>query len=206
MTSKKTANRRGTESAAPDGPVRDGGNVLGADPHKRTLTATVLDERGGVLGTSVFNVSGEGHRAMEAWALSFGPVSRWGIEGAAGIGRHTAMFLARRGHDVRAVCPNRTNERARGAGRARATPGDQRVQSSDRPGSKVDGRALVASSTLMASRWPQLRGSLMPWPARTWRRGPHGVDVVALGPRSRRPEAPGRHLPRRDRWSGRRRT
>ena len=97
MTSKKTANRRGTESAAPDGPVRDGGNVLGADPHKRTLTATVLDERGGVLGTSVFNVSGEGHRAMEAWALSFGPVSRWGIEGAAGIGRHTAMFLARRG-------------------------------------------------------------------------------------------------------------
>ncbi|MDQ3641538.1 MAG: transposase [Actinomycetota bacterium] len=114
MTNKKTAIRRGTESSPADGPVRDGGNVFGADPHKRTLTATMLDERGGVLGTSVFNVSGEGHRAMEAWALSFGPVSRWGIEGAAGIGRHTAMFLARRGHDVRDVCPNRTNERARG--------------------------------------------------------------------------------------------
>jgi transposase len=90
------------------------GNIFGADPHKRTLTATVLDERGGVLGTAVFKVSGVGHRAMEAWALSFGPVARWGIEGAAGIGRHTAMYLTRQGHDVRDVCPNRTNERGRG--------------------------------------------------------------------------------------------
>lgn len=114
VTTKKTIGKRGAEPSPADGPVRDGGNVVGADPHKRTLTATVLDERGGVLGTSVFNVSGEGHRAMEAWALAFGPVSRWGIEGAAGIGRHTAMFLAGRGHDVRDVCPNRTNERGRG--------------------------------------------------------------------------------------------
>ena len=90
------------------------GNVFGADPHKRTLTATVLDERGGLLGTSVFRVSGDGHRAMEAWALSFGPISVWGIEGASGIGRHTAVYLARQGHDVRDVCPNRTSERARG--------------------------------------------------------------------------------------------
>jgi hypothetical protein len=41
------------------------GNVFGADPHKRTLTATVVDARGGVLGTATFNVSGDGHRAME---------------------------------------------------------------------------------------------------------------------------------------------
>jgi hypothetical protein len=41
-------------------------NVVGADPHKRTLTASVLDCRGGVLGTKVFRVSGDGHRAMEA--------------------------------------------------------------------------------------------------------------------------------------------
>jgi hypothetical protein len=48
--------------------MADDGNVFGADPHKRTVTATVLDERGGVLGTATFRVSGDGHRAMEAWA------------------------------------------------------------------------------------------------------------------------------------------
>jgi len=88
-------------------------NIFGADPHKHTLTATVLDCRGGVLGTRSFKVSGEGHRAMEAWALSLGPVERWGIEGASGLGRHTAIYLAERGHDVRDCSPNRTNERRR---------------------------------------------------------------------------------------------
>lgn len=90
-----------------------GGNVLGVDPHRQSLTATVLDGRGGVVATETFRVSGEGHRAMEAWALGHGPVLRWGIEGASGLGRHTATFLAQRGHDVRDVCPNRTHERRR---------------------------------------------------------------------------------------------
>lgn len=89
------------------------GNVVGADPHKRTVTATVLDERGGALGTATFRVSGDGHRSMEAWALRFGPIVRWGIEGASGLGRHTAMYLIGQGHDVRDVCPTRTAERRR---------------------------------------------------------------------------------------------
>jgi transposase len=93
--------------------VPDRGNVFGCDPHKKTLTASVLDERGGVLGTETFRVSGDGHRAMEGWALSFGPVIRWGIEGASGLGRHTAMYLIGRGHDVRDVCPTRTAEQSR---------------------------------------------------------------------------------------------
>jgi len=91
----------------------ESGNTFGADPHKRTVTASVLDERGGVLGTQTFRVSGDGHRTMETWALQFGPINRWGIEGASGIGRHTAMFLCHRGHDVRDVNPNRTAEQAR---------------------------------------------------------------------------------------------
>ena len=89
------------------------GNTVGIDPHKRTLSASILDDRGGLLGTEHFKVSGEGHRALEQWALSIGPVAAWGVEGAGGIGRHTAAFLCLRGHDVRDVCPNRTNERAR---------------------------------------------------------------------------------------------
>jgi transposase len=93
--------------------VRVAGNVFGADPHKHTLTASVLDERGGVLGTETFRVSGDGHRAMQAWALGFGPIVRWGVEGATGLGRHTTMFLVRHGHDVRDVCPTRTVADAR---------------------------------------------------------------------------------------------
>lgn len=96
------------------------GNVVGSDPHKRTVTTTVLDGRGGVLGTAHHRVSGEGHRALEAWVSSFGPVLRWGVEGAASWGRHTATFLSARGYDVRDVCPNRTNQRDRGRQRGKS--------------------------------------------------------------------------------------
>jgi hypothetical protein len=96
------------------------GNVVGVDPHKRSLTATVADARGGVLGSAHFRVSGEGHRELEAWARQFGQIARWGIEGSASWGRHTAMFLAGRGYDVRDVCPNRTPraDRARQRGKS----------------------------------------------------------------------------------------
>ena len=96
------------------------GNVVGIDPHKRTLTATVVDPRGGIVASEHFRVSGDGHRALEAWALQFGAVVRWGIEGASSWGRHTAIFLAGRDHDVRDVCPNRTGrqDRARQRGKS----------------------------------------------------------------------------------------
>jgi hypothetical protein len=98
------------------------GNVVGVDPHKRTLTATVVDPRGGILASEHFRVSGDGHRALEAWARQFGPIVRWGIGGASAFGRHTAIFLSRRGYDVRDVCPNRTgrNDRARQRGKSDA--------------------------------------------------------------------------------------
>lgn len=90
------------------------GNIVGIDPHKKTLSACIIDERGGVLDVAHFKVSGDGHRALEAWAGSCGPVATWGIEGASSLGRHTSIFLIERGHDVRDVCPNRTNQRGRG--------------------------------------------------------------------------------------------
>ena len=96
------------------------GNVVGIDPHKRTLSATVADARGGVLASAHFRVSGEGHRELEAWARQFGQIARWGVEGSASWGRHTAMFLTGRGHDVRDVCANRTprSDRARQRGKS----------------------------------------------------------------------------------------
>ena len=96
------------------------GNAVGIDPHKRTLTAVVVDARGGIVAGEHFKISADGHRALEAWALSLGPVVRWGIENAAGWGRHTAIYLAGAGHDVRDVCPNRTprHDRARQRGKS----------------------------------------------------------------------------------------
>jgi len=95
-------------------PTATQGNTVGIDPHKKTLSACIIDERGGTLDIAHFKVSGEGHRALEAWARRHGPVDTWGIEGASSLGRHTAIFLIERGHDVRDVCPNRTNQRGRG--------------------------------------------------------------------------------------------
>lgn len=89
------------------------GNTVGIDPHKQTLSATLMDDRHQILAQSHFTVSGAGHRDLEAWALAYGPVARWGIEGANGLGRHTAVFLTDRGHDVRDVCPTRTADQAR---------------------------------------------------------------------------------------------
>jgi transposase len=96
------------------------GNVVGIDPHKRTLTATIVDPRGGLVASEHFRVSGDGHRALEAWALQFGPIVRFGVEGASAWGRHTAIFLIGRGYDVRDVCPNRTarHDRARQRGKS----------------------------------------------------------------------------------------
>lgn len=68
------------------------GNVVGIDPHKHTLTAIVVDGHGGIVAGEHFRVSGDGYRALEAWALSFGAVARWGVENAAGWGRHTAIY------------------------------------------------------------------------------------------------------------------
>jgi transposase len=96
------------------------GNVVGIDPHKRTVTASVADPRGGIVGSEHFRVSGEGHRALEAWARQFGAIACWGVENAAGWGRHTAVFLVGRGYDVRDVCANRTprHDRARQRGKS----------------------------------------------------------------------------------------
>ena len=105
MTTSRTRSGGAKDTAA---------NTVGIDPHKKTLSACIVDERGGVLDVAHFKVSGDGHRALEAWARRHGPVASWGIEGASSLGRHTSIFLIERGHDVRDVCPNRTNQRGRG--------------------------------------------------------------------------------------------
>ena len=138
------------------------GNVVGVDPHKRTLTATVADPRGGILASGHFRVSGEGHRELEAWARQFGQIARWGVEGAASWGRHTAMFLCGRGHDVRDVCANRTprSDRARQRGKS-DTLDSERI-------AREDARALAAAQGVQARGPGAARmSSISCWPCGT---------------------------------------
>ena len=116
MAGKRRGPGRSSTLITPD----HAGNVVGVDPHKRTVTATVVDARGGIVASEHFRVSGDGHRALEAWARQFGPIARWGVEGASSWGRHTAVFLVRCGDDVRDVCANRTprSDRARQRGKS----------------------------------------------------------------------------------------
>jgi transposase len=97
----------------------DGARV-GIDPHKHTLSAAVVDGRGVIVAVEHFKVSGDGHRQLDAWAGQYGPIVTWGVEGASSWGRHTAQFLVRHGHDVRDVCPHRTNQRDRARQRGKS--------------------------------------------------------------------------------------
>lgn len=90
------------------------GTIVGIDPHRRTLTATVIDERGVELGHEHFDSTTNGYQALLTWATEFGPVQRWGVENAGSLGRHLAVFLIDAGHDVRDVPPHRTANRRRG--------------------------------------------------------------------------------------------
>ena len=116
----RRANKRGPGPSSVLITPGHAGNVVGIDPHKQTVTATVADPRGGIVASEHFKVSGGGHRALEAWARQFGPIARWGVENAAGWGRHTAIFLIGGGFDVRDVCANRTprQDRARQRGKS----------------------------------------------------------------------------------------
>ena len=91
-----------------------GDNIIGVDPHRRRLTATILDDRGCVVAVDHFTNDGAGYVAATAWANDHGPVDRWGIENAASLGRHLAEFLIDDGCDVRDVPPHRTTRRRRG--------------------------------------------------------------------------------------------
>ena len=96
-------------------------NVVGIDPHRKTFTAGVLDERGGELGGEHFANTTEGYRAAIEWAIALGPIDRWGVENASSLGRHLAEFLVAQGFDVSDVPPHRSAERGRGRHQGKAT-------------------------------------------------------------------------------------
>ena len=89
-------------------------HIIGIDPHRRRFTATILDDRGCVAAIEHFTNDIAGYLEATAWANTYGPVDRWGIENAASLGRHLAEFLIDDGCDVRDVPPHRTARRRGG--------------------------------------------------------------------------------------------
>src|SRR4051812_23234317 len=91
----------------------------GVDAHKRSITTAVVDGFGVEVAAASFDNSSEGLGQLMAWLASLGSVSRIGVEGSAGHGRHLAERLVTAGFDVREVPPRRTAERRRARRRAK---------------------------------------------------------------------------------------
>jgi transposase len=74
------------------------------DPHKRSATIEVIDERGTVLATARFATDTVGYKAMLAEGRRF--TDRvWAVEGCNGIGKHLAHRLVHDGETVLDVPP-----------------------------------------------------------------------------------------------------
>jgi transposase len=73
--------------------------VIGMDPHKRSATIEVIDEREQVLAQGRYGTDSAGYQAMLAAGRRF-PDRVWAVEGCAGVGRHIAQRLVADGETV----------------------------------------------------------------------------------------------------------
>ena len=84
--------------------------IIGVDTHK-DVHAAAIDAFGVPLGTKTIPASSKGYQALEAWAVSLGPIRAVGIEGTGSYGAGLSRFLRERGHVVFEV--NRSNRQLR---------------------------------------------------------------------------------------------
>jgi transposase len=85
--------------------------IIGMDPHKRSATIEIIDDREQVLAQGRFDTDTEGYQAM----LKLGRQHKdwiWAVEGCNGIGRHIAQRLVADGEPVVDV-PSKLSARAR---------------------------------------------------------------------------------------------
>ena len=85
--------------------------IIGMDPHKRSATIEVLDERERVLATGRFGTDRDGYREMLREGRRW-PDRVWAVEGCNGVGRHLAQRLVADGEPVVDV-PAKLSARAR---------------------------------------------------------------------------------------------
>jgi hypothetical protein len=80
------------------------GVIIGMDPHKRSATIEVIDERAVVLMAGRYDTDTDGYTKMLAAARKFADRT-WAVEGCNGIGRHLAHRLVFDGEIVFDVPP-----------------------------------------------------------------------------------------------------
>jgi hypothetical protein len=85
--------------------------IIGMDPHKRSATIEVIDDRETVLAGGRFGTDRDGYKTMLAVGRRF-PERVWAVEGCNGIGRHIAQRLVADGESVVDV-PAKLSARAR---------------------------------------------------------------------------------------------
>lgn len=73
--------------------------TIGIDPHKSSLTAVAIDDRGDVCDQLRVRVTRVAHQQLLRWAARW-PDRRWGVEGAGGLGQPVAQALAVAGEVV----------------------------------------------------------------------------------------------------------
>jgi transposase len=95
--------------------------IIGMDPHKRSATIEIIDDRERILDQGRFGTDRDGYQAMLCVGRRH-PVRTWAIEGCNGIGRHLAQRLVADGETVVDV-PAKLSARARvfSAGQGRKT-------------------------------------------------------------------------------------
>jgi transposase len=85
--------------------------IIGVDPHKRSATIEVINQRERVIGQGRFGTDRDGYQAMLAAGRKHTD-RRWAVEGCNGIGRHVAQRLVADGETVVDV-PAKLSARAR---------------------------------------------------------------------------------------------
>src|SRR3954465_4818718 len=85
--------------------------IIGVDPHKRSATIEVINEREQTIGQGRFGTDTDGYRAMLAAGRRHKD-REWAVEGCNGIGRHVAQRLVADGETVLDV-PAKLSARAR---------------------------------------------------------------------------------------------
>jgi transposase len=121
--------------------------VIGMDPHKRSATIEVIDEREQVLARGRYGTEADGYQRMLATGREF-PDRVWAVEGCAGMGRHIAQRLIADGETVIDV-PAKLSARVRvfdtGLGR-KTDPVDAHSVAVAGPGrARHDGRPATAT-------------------------------------------------------------
>src|SRR3954449_3609439 len=85
--------------------------IIGVDPHKRSATIEVINEREQAVGQGRFGTDSDGYKAMLAAGRKYND-RVWAVEGCNGIGRHVAQRLVADGETVLDV-PAKLSARAR---------------------------------------------------------------------------------------------